>query len=189
MSTLNPEILNITLRQSITRKIPPVKIVILLLMYFCVAIFTFLGTMWGFPMLILSLGTLFFAWYYKGIITVHYEYQIDGYSMRIRRLSGTRSKPVNEEFCKLDLSKVITVVDQCTQAHIEMEEKFEAQPKSRRVTYYTSAHDADRPGVVLYAHGTDAEMGFLVRVYLQPSGQLLDTLRMLCPGKVNANGD
>ena len=86
--SLNPEISQISYRQSVTRKAPVLMRVLLLLMYVCVGLFTFLGTMWGFPMLVLSLGTLAFAWYYKGEISVSYEYQIDGTHLTIRRLSG-----------------------------------------------------------------------------------------------------
>ena len=59
--SLNPEVNNITLRQSIRRERRMVSIILLFLMYVCVAIFAFLGTMWGFPMLVLTLGTLFFG--------------------------------------------------------------------------------------------------------------------------------
>lgn len=70
---LNPEIAGITYRQTVIRRIPTANRVILWLMYASVAVFTFLGTMWGTLMLIPSLGTLFFAWYYKGVISVSYR--------------------------------------------------------------------------------------------------------------------
>lgn len=187
--SLNPEIANITYRQSVTRRAPTLVRVLLILMYFCVAVFTFLGTMWGFPMLVLALGTLFFAWYYKGEISVSYEYQIDGYRLAIRRLSGTRQRPRNVLFAEIDLRRVIVIGDQNTSALEEAEALFQAAPKKRRVTYYTSAHDPDHPGVLLYAHGVGPEEGSVVRAVLQPTGPLLDTLRMLCPGKVPAHGD
>lgn len=187
--SLNPDVTSITLRQSITRKKTAFQIVTLFLLYFCIVLFTFLGTMWGFPMLILTLGTLFFAWYYKGVISITYEYQIDGHDFRILRLSGTRQRPVNVEFCHLNLQDMITVVDQGTDPFFEMEKRFDILPKHKRVTYYTSAHNPDRPGVVMYANGIETEAGKLVRVYLQPSGQLLHTLKLLCPGKVIANGE
>ena len=187
--SLNPEISQISYRQSVTRKAPMLMRVLLLLMYVCVGIFTFLGTMWGFPMLVLSLGTLAFAWYYKGEISVSYEYQIDGTRLTIRRLSGPRQKPRNVVFAEIDLARVIVIGDQGTGAIEEAQSAFDAAAKSRRVTYYTSAHDPDRPGIVLFARGTGAEEGMLVRAYLQPTGPLLDTLRRICPRKVPAHGD
>ena len=71
------EAANIKFRLSVERKKTPLARVVLFLLYFCVVLFTFLGTMWGFPMLILTLGTLFFAWYYKGVHTIFYDYEID----------------------------------------------------------------------------------------------------------------
>lgn len=187
--SLNPEIASVSYRQSVARKLPALVRVLLFLMYAAVAVFTFLGTMWGFPMLVLSLGTLFFAWYYKGEVSVTYEYQIDGYQFVIRRLSGMRSRPRNIEFARLDLSRVIIVGDQNTSVLDEAEAQFQAADKRRRLTYYTSAHDPDKPGVLMYIRGCGPEEGYLLKVYLQPTGPLLDTLRMLCPGRVLAHGD
>ncbi len=186
---LNPEIASITYRQSVIRKIPTMNKVILWLMYIAVFIFTILGSMWGFLLLIPSLGTLFFAWYYKGVISVTYDYQLDGYDFEIRRLSGTRTKPVNVSFANIDLQRVIVIADQFSEHLKEAEALFDAAPKHRRVTYYTSAQDPDRPGIVLYANGTGPEEGYIVRVYLQPSSQLIHCLKKLCPGKVFADAD
>lgn len=186
---LNPEIASITYRQSVIRKLTMLQKVILVLLYACVAIFTFLGTMWGTIMLLPSLGTLFFAWYYKGVVSVTYEYQLDGYDLVIRRLSGTRSKPVNVEFAHIDLARLIVVSDQFSPELAEGEALFEAASKPRRVTYYTSAQDPDKPSCMLYAHGVGPEEGMIVRVYLQPSSQLLHCLNRLCPGKVHTHAD
>ena len=187
--TPNPEVNNITLRQSIRRERRLLSTILILLMYFCVIIFTFLGTMWGFPMLVLSLGTLFFAWYYKGITSVTYEYQIDGYEFIIRRIWGLRGYTKNIEFARIDLSRVIVIGDQFTEVLDEAEAMFQAAPKAKRVTYYTSAHNPNRPGILLYARGIGQEEGYIVKVYLQPSGELMHVLKMLCPGKMYANGD
>lgn len=181
---LNPEISNITYRQTVIRKIPTFNKIILVLMYVSVAIFTFLGTMWGTLMLFPSLGTLFFAWYYKGVISVSYEYQLDGYDLHIRRLSGTRSKPVNEAFGCVDLRRVIVIADQFSPELEQGEAAFNAMDKKHRVTYYTAAQDPDKPSCVLYAHGIGPEDGYIVRIYLQPTNQLLHCLHQLCPGKV-----
>ena len=67
---VNPTLSEISCRQSVIRKKPTYVYVLLALLYLSVAVFTFLGTMWGFPMLVLSLGTLFFAWYLGGVASV-----------------------------------------------------------------------------------------------------------------------
>lgn len=177
---------NIQYRQTVERKKPALYHVLLLLMYFCVILFTFLGTMWGFPMLILTLGTLFFAWYYKGVHTISYDYEIDGYDFVIRRLSGLRQYTKNVLFVHLDLHDVIVVGAQGSEEIAEAEARFQQMPKAKRVTYLTSAHDPDKPGILLYANGCDLEEGSIVKVYLQPSARLVETLRKLCPGKVFA---
>lgn len=188
-ANINANVDNITLRQSIQRERRLISTILIVLMYVCVAIFTFLGTMWGFPMLVLSLGTLFFAWYYKGLVTIFYEYQIDGYQFVIRRIWGLRGYAKNIEFARIDLSRVIVIGDQFTDVLDEAEAMFQAAPKDKRVTYYTSAHNPDRPGILLYARGVGAEEGYIVKVYLQPSGELMQVLKMICPGKMFANGD
>lgn len=181
---LNPEIAGITYRQTVIRWIPTANRVILWLMYASVAVFTFLGTMWGTLMLIPSLGTLFFAWYYKGVISVSYEYRLDGFDLHIRRLSGTRARPVDEAFAHVDLQRVIVIADQFTPEIEQGEAAFAAADRKHRVTYYTAAQDPDKPSCALYAHGSGPEDGFIVRIYLQPTAQLLHCLHMLCPGKV-----
>lgn len=187
--SLNPEIASIEYTQSVIRKKTALQKVVLFLLYVCVAIFTFLGTMWGFPLLVLTLGTLFFAWYYKGVISVSYEYQLKGYDLVIRRLSGTRVKPINIEFAHIDLTRLIVISDQFSPELAEGEALFSAASKQRRVTYYTSAQDPDKPSCMLYAHGIGPEEGMIVRVYLQPSSQLLHCLNRLCPGKVHTHAD
>jgi len=186
---LNPEIASITYRQSVIRKLTTLQKVVLCLLYVCVAIFTFLGTMWGAIMLLPSLGTLFFAWYYKGVVSITYEYQLEGYDLVIRRLSGTRSRPVDIEFAHLDLSRLIVISDQFTPQLAEGETLFNAAAKEDRVTYYTSAQDPDKPSCVLYAHGSGPEDGYIVRIYLQATGPLLHCLRKLCPGKVHTHAE
>lgn len=180
----NTPVSDITCRQSVTRSVPPYVYVLLALLYVCVAIFTFLGTMWGFPMLVLSLGTLFFAWYLKGTATVTYEYLLNGPSLRILRISGMRSRTVTKEFVSLDLTRLIVLAGQDAPQLREAQARFDAAPKRRRVTYNTSAQDPDRPSSLLYAMGSGSEEGMIVRVYLQPSPEMLDCLRRLCPGRV-----
>ena len=180
---VNPTLSEISCRQSVIRKKPTYVYVLLALLYLSVAVFTFLGTMWGFPMLVLSLGTLFFAWYLNGVASVTYEYQLDGYTLRIMRHSGMRSRPVSVEFVVLDLTQVLVIAGQDASELSDAQRRFDAAGK-RRVTYNTSAQDPDHPSVLLYAMGAGPDSGKIVRVYLQPYPQLMSCLRRLCPGKV-----
>ena len=123
------EAANINFRMTVERKWSTLSRVLLLAMYFCVVIFTFLGTMWGFPMLILTLGTLFFAWYYKGVHTIFYDYEINGYDFVIRRISGLRQYTKNVQFVHLDLHDVIIVGAQNSEAIAETEARFRQTPK------------------------------------------------------------
>ena len=174
---------SICYRETIERRIQSHIRVIQVMLYFSVAIFTLLGTMWGFPMLVLSLGTLFFAWYFNGVASVTYEYQLDGYTLRILRHSGMRSRPVSVEFVVLDLTRVLVIAGQGASELEEAQRRFDAAGR-QRVTYNTSAQDPDRPSAVLFCEGTGTDSGRLVRVYLQPYPQFMDCLRRLCPGKV-----
>ena len=129
---------SICYRETIQRKIQSHIRVIQFMLYFSVAVFTFLGTMWGFPMLVLSLGTLFFAWYLNGVASVTYEYQLDGYTLRIMRHSGMRSHPVSVEFVVLDLTQVLVIAGQDASELSDAQRRFDAAGK-RRVTYNTPA--------------------------------------------------
>ena len=88
---------------------------------------------------------------------------------------------------QLDLHDVIVVGAQGCDETAEAEALFIQTPKARRVEYLTSAHDPDKPGYVMYARGMGPEQGYIVKVYLQTSVHLFNTLRKLCPGKVFAN--
>ena len=180
---------NISCRCVVDRKIHTSTRVIQLLLYFSVFVFVVIGMYGGFLWLIPTLGTLFFAWYFMGEHRVSYEYQLDGYDLVIRRLSGSRFNPINIEFAHLDLRQLIVISDQFTPQLGEGETLFNAAGKENRVTYYTSAQDPDKPSCVLYAHGIGAEEGMIVRVYLQPSSQLLYCLNKLCPDKVFTHAD
>ena len=180
---VHPTLSEISCRQSVIRQKPAYVYVLLALLYLCVAIFTFLGTMWGFPMLVLSLGTLFFAWYLNGVASVTYEYQLDGYTLRILRHSGMRSRPVSVEFVVLDLTRVLVIAGQGASELEDAQRRFDAAGR-QRVTYNTSAQDPDRPSAVLFCEGAGADSGKLVRVDLQPYPQVISCLRRLCPGKV-----
>ena len=183
------EVSNIVYRQSVRRKIPTMNKVILIMLYIAVAILTFLGSMWGTLILIPTLGTLFLAWYYKGVVSITYDYELNGYDLHIRRISGTRVKPVNVAFAYVNLEKLIVIADQFSPEMEIGEAAFNAADKNHRVTYYTSAQDPDKPSCVLYAHGSGPEDCYIVRIYLQATGPLLHCLRKLCPGKVHTHAE
>lgn len=182
--SLNPEISQISYRQSVTRKAPVLMRVLLLLMYVCVGIFTFLGTMWGFPMLVLSLGTLFFTWYFMGLAKVSYEYRLDGAMLTVLRHSGTRTRPKTEDFLHMDLRKLVILADE----GVDILDDAEAASKAatpRRITYDVSAHDPDRGCAVAYCMGTGPEEGRWLKVYMQVTPGLLSYLNMICRDKVH----
>lgn len=169
--------------QTVERKIPPYIYVIIALLYVCVAIFTFLGTMWGFPMLVFSLGSLFLAWYLHGTAKVTYEYSIHGTVLTITRRSGMKIRPVVKHFAEIDLANTILAAWQGTPEAEKGEEKY-SKAEKHRVSYNTSAQDVDNPSIVVYCKGKGSEAGWIVRLYLQPTHQLIELLSKICPGKV-----
>lgn len=170
--------------QSVERKIPGYIYVIMGLLYVCVALFTFLGTMWGFPMLVMSLGSLFMAWYLHGTAKVSYEYAIRRGILTVTRRSGMRVRPVVKQFAQVDLSRLIIAAWQGTPECEKGEAAYEAKDKKHRVTYNTSAQDVDNPSIAAYFKGIGSESGFIVKMYLQPTHQLLEIMRNYAPGGV-----
>ena len=174
---------SICYRETVERTIQSHIRVIQFMLYMAVAIFTFLGSMWGFPMLVLSLGTLFFAWYFMGIARVSYEYQLDGTMLTVLRHSGMRSRPKTEDFLHMDLTKLVIMADE----GVDLLDEAEAASKAatpRRITYDVSAHDADRGCAVAYCMGTGPEEGRWLKVYMQASPGLRSYLNMICRDKV-----
>ena len=99
------------------------------------------------------------------------------------RISGMRSRRREVAFVNLDLHNLIAAADEGAEMLEEAEKRSLSGPK-RRVTYDVSAHDPARGCALLYAMGTGAEAGRIVRVCFQPAPDLTSALRRLCPGKV-----
>ncbi len=177
------EVQNICHRESVERHISIQTRIIQFMLYFAVAIFTFLGTMWGTLMLVPTLGTLFFAWYFMGVARMSYEYQLDGYTFHVIRHSGMRSRPRHEDFLTLDLHELIVLGEE-GDPRLEDAERESAAASPKRITYNVSAHDPSRTAFIAYARGTGAEQGRALKIYMQPSSQMRLYLKMLCPGKV-----
>lgn len=173
----------ISLRRTVERRIPGYIRIIQGLLYASVLIFTVLGSMFGFIFLPLALGTLFGSWYFMGEARVLYEYRLEGYYLTVMRISGMRSRRREVAFVNLDLHNLIAAADEGAEMLEEAEKRSLSGPK-RRVTYDVSAHDPARGCALLYAMGTGAEAGRIVRVCFQPAPDLTSALRRLCPGKV-----
>ena len=173
----------ISLRRTVERRIPGYIRIIQGLLYASVLIFTVLGSMFGFIFLPLALGTLFGSWYFMGEARVLYEYRLEGYDLTVMRISGMRSRRREVAFVHLDLHTLSAAADEGAEMLEEAEKRSLSGPK-RRVTYDVSAHDPARGCALLYAMGTGAEAGHIVRVCFQPAPDLTSALRRLCPGKV-----
>ena len=173
----------ISLRRTVERRIPGYIRIIQGLLYASVLIFTVLGSMFGFIFLPLALGTLFGSWDFMGEARVLYEYRLEGYDLTVMRISGMRSRRREVAFVNLDLHNLIAAADEGAEMLEEAEKRSLSGPK-RRVTYDVSAHDPARGCALLYAMGTGAEAGRIVRVCFQPAPDLTSALRRLCPGKV-----
>ena len=171
----------ISLRRTVERRIPGYIRIIQGLLYASVLIFTVLGSMFGFIFLPLALGTLFGSWYFMGEARVLYEYRLEGYDLTVMRISGMRSR--RREVAFVNLHNLIAAADEGAEMLEEAEKRSLSGPK-RRVTYDVSAHDPARGCALLYAMGTGAEAGRIVRVCFQPAPDLTSALRRLCPGKV-----
>ena len=171
------------LRRSVERRIPGYIRIIQALLYAAVFLFTVLGSLYGFVFLPLALGTLFGSWYFMGEARVVYEYRLDGHELTVMRISGMRSRRREVAFVNLDLHNLIAAADEGAEMLEEAEKRSLSGPE-RRVTYDVSAHDPARGCALLYAMGTGAEAGRIVRVCFQPAPDLTSALRRLCPGKV-----
>lgn len=175
---------NITVRQSIERKIPSNIRVLQMILYFCVFLFVIIGMTQGILWLVPTLGTLFLCWYMVGEARVYYEYQLDGYMLKALRTSGMRSKQKTVEFLNMDLRTLVIMAED----GLSILDEAEAASKAavpRRITYDISAHDRDKGCYVMYAEGMGPEAGRKLRVYFSPGPELKNAIRMLCPGKVH----
>ena len=175
---------NITIRQSVERKIPSNIRFLQILLYIYVFFFVIIGTTKGVLWLIPTLGTLFLAWYMMGEARVIYEYQLDGYMLKALRTSGMRSKQKTVDFLNLDVRNMVIMAED----GLSLLDEAEAASKRavpKRITYDISAHDKDKGCYVMYATGIGAESGRQLRVYFSPGPEMKEALRMLCPGKVH----
>ena len=174
---------NISCRCVVDRKIHSSTRVIQFLLYFSVLVFVIIGMYGGFLWLIPTLGTLFFTWHFMGVHRVSYEYQLDGAMFRVIRYSGTRQKPKVVQFMELDLNELIIVSEDGT-SRLEEVERMTAQAQPKRVTYFINAQDPNRPSLVLYAKGYGEDEGRYVKAYMNPSAEMINNMRLVCPGKV-----
>ena len=182
------ELESVYYRESIPRKVPGYIRVIQALLYLAVLIFTVMGSMQGLLWAILAVGTLLGAWLFMGTVRIEYEYCLDGMTFSVIRHSGMRSRPKSEEFLLIDLANLVIMADEGAEG-LEPWGKQSAAASPRRITYDVSAHDAGRGCSVLYAMGSGGEAGRWLKVYLQPTSELISWLRRLCPGKVAAHAE
>ena len=175
---------NITIRQSVERKIPGNIRFLQVLLYIYVFVFVIIGTTKGALWLVPTLGTLFLCWYMVGEASIVYEYQLDGYMLTVMRTSGMRSKQKTVQFLHMDLRNLSIMAED----GLSLLDEAEAASKAavpKRITYDVSAHDRDKGCYVLYATGIEAEAGRQLRIYMSPGPEMKNALRMLCPGKVH----
>jgi len=74
--------------QIVQRKVPVYVQIIRFALYFCVVLFTIIGTMAGPLWGMLAISTLLFAWYVIGSARVTYRYQLEGTTIHVTRISG-----------------------------------------------------------------------------------------------------
>lgn len=174
---------NVSCKCSVTRKIHSSTRVIQALLYLCVFIFVIIGMHGSFLWLIPTLGTLFFAWYYMGEAKVTYDYELEGTQFKVIRISGMRSKTKIVEFLKLDMNDVIIISEENT-SRLDEAEALTASAQPKRVTYFVNTQDPNKVCLVMYAKGSGADEGRYVKVYMNPSPEMLEHMRLMCPGRV-----
>lgn len=181
---MTTEYRNVFCTKSITRKIPSHIQVLRILLYITVVFLVIIGTTKGPLWLIPTLGTLFLCWYMMGEARVSYEYRLDGYTFKVLRISGMRSKSKVVDFLNLDLRN-LTIMAEEGVSLLDEAEAASAASVPKRITYDVSAHDADRGCYVIYATGIGDEEGRQLKIFFSPDAELRDCFRMLCPGKVH----
>lgn len=180
---MNTDHRNIIYTQNVDRKIPSHIRTLRILLYIAVVLFVVIGTTKGPLWLIPPLGTLFLCWYMMGEARVCYEYRLDGYTFKVLRVSGMRSRTKVVHFLNLDLHNLIIMAEEGVSALDEAEANSRAaMPK--RITYDVSAHDSSKGCYVAYATGIDEEEGRQLKIFFSPDAELCNYLRILCPGKV-----
>lgn len=169
--------------QIVQRKVPGYIQVIRFMLYFCVLLFTIIGTLAGFWWGMLAVSTLMFAWYVYGSAKVTYQYTLEGTTIHVTRISGFRSRPKTELFVELELKNLELMAPEDSQALSELEaETSRAEPK--RIVYDVSAHDPNDICDVMFLRGVGEESGKWLKVYFQPSPEMKNWIRRLRPGRM-----
>ena len=174
--------------QNVQRKIPGYIRVIQVLLYVAVLIFAIAGAAGGMHWALLAVATLVGSWYFMGTARVTYIYKLEGARLRVTRVSGLKSRPKREEFADFDLTQIRVMAPDGSLALQEIEaETANIEPK--RITYDISAHDPDHPCSVMFLTGIGLEKNRQLKVFFQPSGELLRCIRLIAPGRVHEHDE
>lgn len=169
--------------QNVQRRIPGFVRVIQVLLYLAVAIFAIAGAAAGMLWALLAVGTLVGTWYFMGTARVTYIYKLEGARLRVQRVSGLKSRPKREDFGDFDLTTLRVMAPEGSVALRQAEEEtLNIEPK--RITYDVSAHDPDHVCSVMFLTGVGMEKNRQLKVYFQPSGEMLRCIRLIAPGRV-----
>ena len=169
--------------QNVQRRIPGYVRVIQVLLYLAVAIFAVIGAASGMLWALLAVFTLVGSWYFMGTARVTYIYKLEGARLRVQRVSGLKSRPKKEEFCDFDLT-AIRVMAPDGSKELEQAEAETLNIEPKRITYDISAHDPDHPCSVMFLTGIGLEKNRQLKVYFQPSGEMMRCIRLIAPGRV-----
>ena len=169
--------------QNVQRRIPGYIRVIQVLLYLAVAIFAAVGAAEGMAWALLAVATLVGTWYFMGTARVTYIYKLEAARLRVQRVSGLKSRPKKEDFCDFDLTQIRVMAPDNSPA-LEEAEAETANLEPKRITYDISAHDPDHPCSVMFLTGIGTEKNRQLKVYFQPSGELLRCIRLIAPGQV-----
>ena len=169
--------------QIVQRKVPVYVQIIRFALYFCVVLFTIIGTMAGPLWGMLAISTLLIAWDVIGSARVTYRYQLEGTTIHVTRISGFKGRPHTEQFAELELKNLELMAPEDSRELDALEaETSQAVPK--RIVYDVSAHDPSDVCDVMFLKGTGEEAGRWLKVYFQPSPEMKNWIRRLRPGKM-----
>ena len=169
--------------QNVERYIPANVRVIQVLLYVVVVIFAIIGMAGGLFWGILAVGTLLFAWFFVGVARVTYIYMLEGSRLKVRRMSGFKSRPKTVDFAELELQNLRVLAPEGSHFLDDAEaDTRDLQPK--RITYDISAHMPGDICAVMFLEGIDKESGRWLKVYFQPSPELMRCIRRIKPEAV-----